>query len=618
MEQNQLLDCIDIRLVKEQLLLLGHEVSDDVILSFVKGLAGGGAEQQCADGGAAGTTYQEQQQRAGASSSCKQTRPSSSSRVQAAGCTASSVPSDKGSGAASTLTAAAAAAQQVVTDAPCRSQLADQQSPKRALHDVGSPAAVPQVGLDQRCRKFLARLADRHSTQQQQQQPMLPGARSRASLTDLSDSDGDQEQAGHSPLTHHKGFEALHTTAGAAGASSATGADAGFIQQHLAGAVGALDIQEQHQAQWQEQLSSGGSSMFSHQPQRPGLRSSVLDAGSDVVFEVQPGGSSDSLPRFGFRPGYKPVGIHMPPPPGQDTLALMQQTSGSRSSRAGNSTAAAPPGRSALEAADCAQLQGGSPASRLLASEQQQQQQQQALQQLASKVHHHVALARSSPGLRASSESIISEANPGGGSSCHDARSRRVSKDGSGPSDPLYRAPVSPTEGAGGSCSSRQAASGGSPAAGAATASAAGGSKPRSLVFEQPAGVPGPSAGNRQVVLTRQHSFSRAPTTSSRGSVAPSTAGSYGGVSSGSSSSAGSSSSLSRYCQQLSWSSGRSTAMAPGVRKTDRVARFQKMQQAWQKDRYLNTGASRKGPSGISSSRPATTPSVRSKPSWED
>ncbi|WIA28008.1 hypothetical protein OEZ86_010596 [Tetradesmus obliquus] len=121
---------------------------------------------------------------------------------------------------------------------------------------------------------------------------------------------------------------------------------------------------------------------------------------------------------------------------------------------------------------------------------------------------------QSSPGLRASSESIIGEANPGGGSSCHDARPRRVSKDGSGPSDPLYRAPVSPTGGAGGSCSSRQAVS--------------------------------------------------------------------------------------------------------GVRKTDRVARFQKMQQAWQKDRYLNTGASRKGPSGISSSRPATTPSVRSKPSWED
>lgn len=370
----------------------------------------------------AGTTYQKQQQCAGASSSCKQTtRPSSSSKVQAAGRTASSVPSDIGSGAASTFTAAAAA-QQVVTDAPCRSQLADQQSPKQALHDVGSPAAVPQVGLDQRCRKFLARLADRHSTQQQQQQPMLPGARSRASLTDLSDSDGDQEQAGHSPLTHHKGFEASHTTAGAAGASSATGADAGFVEQHLAGAVGALDIQEQHQAQWQEQLSSGGSSMFSHQPQRPGLRSSVLDAGSDVVFEVQPGGSSDSLPRFGFRPGYKHVGIHMPPPPGHDTLALMQQTSGSRSSRAGNSAAAAPPGGSALEAADCAHLQDGSPASRLLASEHQPQ--QQALQQLAAKVHHHVALARSSPGLRASSESIIGEANPGGGSSCHDARPR--------------------------------------------------------------------------------------------------------------------------------------------------------------------------------------------------
>jgi hypothetical protein len=54
MQQNQLLDCIDIRLVKEQLRLLGHEVTDDVILSFVKGLAGG-AEQQLGTGSAAGT-----------------------------------------------------------------------------------------------------------------------------------------------------------------------------------------------------------------------------------------------------------------------------------------------------------------------------------------------------------------------------------------------------------------------------------------------------------------------------------------------------------------------------------------------------------------------------------
>jgi hypothetical protein len=54
MQQNQLLDCIDVRLVKEQLRLLGHDVTDDVILSFVKGLAGG-AEQQHAAGSAAGT-----------------------------------------------------------------------------------------------------------------------------------------------------------------------------------------------------------------------------------------------------------------------------------------------------------------------------------------------------------------------------------------------------------------------------------------------------------------------------------------------------------------------------------------------------------------------------------
>jgi hypothetical protein len=53
MEQSQLLDCIDVRLVKEQLRLLGHDVTDDVILSFVKGLAGS-AEQQSADGDTAG------------------------------------------------------------------------------------------------------------------------------------------------------------------------------------------------------------------------------------------------------------------------------------------------------------------------------------------------------------------------------------------------------------------------------------------------------------------------------------------------------------------------------------------------------------------------------------
>jgi hypothetical protein len=60
MQQNQLLDCIDIRLVKEQLRLLGHEVTDDVILSFVKGLAGG-AEQQRAAGSGAGTEGQDVQ-----------------------------------------------------------------------------------------------------------------------------------------------------------------------------------------------------------------------------------------------------------------------------------------------------------------------------------------------------------------------------------------------------------------------------------------------------------------------------------------------------------------------------------------------------------------------------
>jgi hypothetical protein len=38
------------------------------------------------------------------------------------------------------------------------------------------------------------------------------------------------------------------------------------------------------------------------------------------------------------------------------------------------------------------------------------------------------------------------------------------------------------------------------------------------------------------------------------------------------------------YCQRLAYSSQRS-AVAPGVSKTDRVARFQQMQQQWAKDR---------------------------------
>lgn len=39
------------------------------------------------------------------------------------------------------------------------------------------------------------------------------------------------------------------------------------------------------------------------------------------------------------------------------------------------------------------------------------------------------------------------------------------------------------------------------------------------------------------------------------------------------------------YCQRLAYSSQRST-VAPGVRKTDRVARFQQMSEQWQRDRY--------------------------------
>lgn len=44
----QMPDCVDIQLVKEQLRLLGHCVSNDIIMSFMQGmgLCAGGAQQQ--------------------------------------------------------------------------------------------------------------------------------------------------------------------------------------------------------------------------------------------------------------------------------------------------------------------------------------------------------------------------------------------------------------------------------------------------------------------------------------------------------------------------------------------------------------------------------------------
>lgn len=87
-------------------------------------------------------------------------------------------------------------------------------------------------------------------------------------------------------------------------------------------------------------------------------------------------------------------------------------------------------------------------------------------------------------------------------------------------------------------------------------------------------------------VATERVLFSRQATCSRAG-------GSSGPPSSVSSSvsrtgSASSSSSVSMYCQQLSWGGTRNKAVAPGVRKTDRVARFQQMQQAWLKDRWAD------------------------------
>lgn len=82
-----------------------------------------------------------------------------------------------------------------------------------------------------------------------------------------------------------------------------------------------------------------------------------------------------------------------------------------------------------------------------------------------------------------------------------------------------------------------------------------------------------------------------APPASVRSSGAGFGSSSAGGGGTGSSSSYSSrsrsaASHESLYCQRLAYSNQRS-AVAPGVRKTDRVARFQQMQQQWQRDRWV-------------------------------
>jgi hypothetical protein len=93
-------------------------------------------------------------------------------------------------------------------------------------------------------------------------------------------------------------------------------------------AAGAAASIKQEQQQQQQVVSNG-----------PGVggssNSSSGNAHSSSSSTEAAGDSSSDLPRFGFRPGYKPVGIHMPPPPSAAAVqaltaarALRQQAAG--------------------------------------------------------------------------------------------------------------------------------------------------------------------------------------------------------------------------------------------------------------------------------------------------
>lgn len=287
-------------------------------------------------------------------------------------------------------TASPAASSAKFSDAsPSRSQ-ADQQS--TSPKDLGYTSPAIYNTLDQRCRKFLARLSERPSSQQllqQQQQQHRKLMASRELL--LGDS---QESPGNTDTTSPVEVDADSSSETSDGCSelqlahqatsllsscnlsTSTATATAVASQHnmqgrnsrevavaLGGAQPTALVQEPHsridssdlqslmqlssrnshlplqstqqQDQQQQQLQqSRSSTSITAQLGKPAAAAaetapSMLDQGSEVVYEapaVQPKIVREELPRFGFRPGYKPIGIHIPPPLAPDALVFIKES----------------------------------------------------------------------------------------------------------------------------------------------------------------------------------------------------------------------------------------------------------------------------------------------------
>jgi hypothetical protein len=114
-----------------------------------------------------------------------------------------------------------------------------------------------------------------------------------------------------------------------------------------AAAVSSSTTSKQGQRQQQDvSLGPDDGAAAARRPQRGISNSSSGDEHSSSSSTAAAADSSSDLPRFGFRPGYKPVGIHMPPPPSAAAvqaltaaLALRQQAAGSAASGADRAAA---------------------------------------------------------------------------------------------------------------------------------------------------------------------------------------------------------------------------------------------------------------------------------------
>lgn len=458
---------INLQLVKEQLRLLGHDVADEVILEFVKGLNQGPAGEWCAF--ALSSTAAEVHDvpvllqadetvlmltlRLCASAG----QNSAGNNNNTASASAASTCNDDAGANKDTSKAAVPNAQQgkaswkshADADAPPSQvqQAPDQQSPKRSVATAGAARDSPpgpsilqqRNALDQRCRNFLARCSEQpsppHKLQHQQQldqpqrvqQPLLykvPQLQPRTAAAGESDDQDSLSTSSSSELALCSAAAKQYGTA----SHQRMGHGQVTADPRLTGAATHAQRQQQPWQRYQQQqlqaphdlsedldgagdgydsssdsgyssagLEAEGSKFLLHQaatmqrvrarltakmagytaaaaaaaeasrqqPRQPaaaaaaGKASAAVEPTHSAAARLRDASSSSAngaqhppaavdeqqvrndLPRFGFRPGYKPVGVHMPPPPSTAAVEAMAAARAMRQQTAGAGAAAA-------------------------------------------------------------------------------------------------------------------------------------------------------------------------------------------------------------------------------------------------------------------------------------